>query len=176
MTMNRRTFSTLLAGSVAAPALFSSVWAQTGKKMALYSGVGTEFTHYEVDVEGATLKKQGSMKLQGGVQYAWPHPSRKFLYVTSSSGGPGMTGNRHHVAAFRIDPSGALAPHGEPLALAHRPIHNSVDRSGEFLLTSYNNPSSVTVHRIKADGMIGEAVPQPAGLDCGIYAHQILAA
>jgi 6-phosphogluconolactonase (cycloisomerase 2 family) len=174
--INRRTFSTLLAGSVAAPALSPAVWAQTGKKMALYSGVGTEFTHYEVDVEGVALTKRGSVKLPDGVQYAWPHPNRKFLYVTSSSGGPGTSGNSHHVMAFRIDPSGALMPHGEPVALAHRPIHNSVDRSGEFVLTAYNSPSSVTVHRIKADGMIGEAVPQPAGLDCGIYAHQILAA
>ena len=173
--MNRRTFSTLLAGSVAAPALSSSVWAQAGKKMALYSGVGTEFTHYEVDVEGATLKRQGSVKVPAGVQYAWPHPNRKFLYITSSSGGPGTSGNAHHVTAFRVDPSGALTPHGEPVALAYRPIHNSVDRSGEFLLTAYNLPSSATVHRIKADGMIGEAVPQPPG-DYGIYAHQILAA
>jgi 6-phosphogluconolactonase len=174
--MNRRTFSTLLAGSVAAPALSSNVWAQAGKKMALYSGVGAEFTHYEVDVEGAALKRLGSVKLPGGTQYAWPHPNRKFLYVSSSSGGPGMSGNSHHVMAFRIDPSGALTPHGEPLALAHRPIHSSVDRSGDYLLIAYNNPSSVSVHRIKADGMIGEAVPQAAGLDCGIYAHQILAA
>jgi 6-phosphogluconolactonase len=174
--IDRRTFSTLLAGSVAAPALSSNVWAQAGKKMALYSGVGTEFTHYDVDVEGAALTRRGSVKLPGGVQYAWPHPTRKFLYVSSSTGGPGMSGNSHHVMAFRIDPSGALTPHGEPLALAHRPIHNSVDRSGGYLLIAYNNPSSVSVHRIKADGMIGEAVPQPAGLDCGIYAHQILAA
>jgi 6-phosphogluconolactonase (cycloisomerase 2 family) len=174
--IDRRTFSTLLAGSVAAPALSSNVWAQAGKKMALYSGVGTEFTHYEVDVEGAALTKRGAVKLPGGVQYAWPHPSRKFLYVTSSTGGPGMSGNSHHMTAFRIEPSGALTPHGEPLALAHRPIHSSVDRSGDYLLIAYNNPSSASTHRIKADGMIGEAVPQKPGLDCGIYAHQIRAA
>jgi 6-phosphogluconolactonase (cycloisomerase 2 family) len=173
--IDRRTFSTLLAGSVAAPALSSNVWAQAGQKMALYSGVGTEFTHYDVDVEGAALTKRGSVKLPDSTQYAWPHPSRKFLYVTSSSGGPGTSGNSHHVTAFRIDPSGALTPHGEPVALAHRPIHNSVDRSGNYLLVAYNSPSSVSVHHIKADGMIGEAVPQKAGLDCGIYAHQILA-
>ena len=105
--INRRTFSTLLAGSVAAPALSSNVWAQTGKKMALYSGVGTEFTHYDVDVEGAALIRRGSVKLPSGTQYAWPHPNRKFLYVSSSSGGPGMAGNSHHVMAFQIDPSGA---------------------------------------------------------------------
>jgi len=174
--INRRTFSAWLAGSVAAgPALSSGVRAQAGKKMALYSGVGPDFTHYEVDVEAAALTKRGSVKLPSSTQYAWPHPNRKFLYISSSSGGPGMAGNSHHVMAFQIDPSGALTPHGEPLALAHRPIHSSVDRSGNYLLIAYNSPSSVSVHHIKADGMIGEAVPQKAGLDCGIYAHQILA-
>ena len=174
--MNRRTFSTLLAGSVAAPALSSGrSWGQSARKSALYSGVGTDFTHYEVDADAATLTKRGSVKLPGGVQYAWPHPTQKTLYVTSSTGGPGMTGNSHHVAAFRIDPAGALQPLGAPLALAHRPIHNSVDRSGQFLLTAYNSPSTATVHRINADGTIGAAVPQPANLDCGIYGHQILA-
>ncbi len=173
--MDRRTFSTLLASSVAAPALSSRASLGQAAKMALYSGVGPEFTHYEVDVDGATLTKRGVVKLPGGVQYAWPHPSKKFLYVTSSTGGPGMSGNSHHAMVFRIDASGALAPHGEPLALAHRPIHNSVDRSGQYLLIAYNAPSGATVHRIKADGMIGEAVAQPDKLDFGIYGHQILA-
>src|SRR5262249_41437525 len=177
--MNRRTFRTLLAGSVAAPALSSGLssaaWGQTAKtRMALYSGVGPELTHYDVDVDGATLTKRAAVKLPGGVQYAWPHASRQFLYVTSSTGGPGMTGNSHHVSAFRMDAPGAWQPQGEPLALKHRPIHNSVDRSGEYLLIAYNSPSSATVHRLKPDGMIGEAVPQPDGLDCGIYGHQIL--
>src|SRR5205085_10940104 len=34
--------------------------------------------------------------------------------------------------------------------------------------------SSVTVHRLAADGTIAEEVKQKAALDCGIYAHQIL--
>jgi 6-phosphogluconolactonase (cycloisomerase 2 family) len=169
--MTRRTFSTLLAGSVAAPSLS---WGQAAKgKTALYSGVGPEFTHYDVDVDAVTLTKRAAVKLPGGVQYAWP--SRKVLYVTSSTGGPGLSGDSHHVMAFRIDPSGSLQPLGEPIALKHRPIHNSVDRSGEYLLTAYNNPSGASVHRIKADGAIGELVPQPDKLDCGIYGHQILA-
>jgi 6-phosphogluconolactonase (cycloisomerase 2 family) len=171
LMMTRRTFSTLLAGSVAAPSLS---WGQATKsKTALYSGVGPEFTHYDVDVDAATLTKRAAVKLPGGVQYAWP--SRKVLYVTSSTGGPGLTGDSHHVMAFQIDPSGSLLPLGEPIALKHRPIHNSVDRSGEYLLTAYNNPSGASVHRIKADGAIGELVPQPDKLDCGIYGHQILA-
>jgi 6-phosphogluconolactonase len=170
--MNRRTFSALLAGSVAAPGLS---WAQAAKgKMAFYSGVGNEFTHYEVDVEGATLTKRATTKLPGGVQYAWPHPSKKFLYVSSSTGGPGETGTDHHVSAFRVDPtSGALALHGEPAKLRWRPVHNSVDNSGDFLLVAYNDPSGLSVHRIKADGTIGDEVKQTEKLDVGIYGHQI---
>ncbi len=171
--MDRRTFSTLLAGSVAAPGLS---WAQGAKgTLALYSGVGPQFTHYEVDVDGATLTKRAAVTLPGGVQYAWPHPSKKFLYVTSSTGGPGQSGSDHHVSAFRVDANGALTLHGEPLKLRWRPIHNSIDRRGEFLLIAYNIPSGLSVHRINADGTIGEEVKQPEKIDSGIYAHQILA-
>jgi 6-phosphogluconolactonase (cycloisomerase 2 family) len=59
--------------------------------------------------------------------------------------------------------------------LPSRPIHTSVDRAGEYLLTAYNDPSNVTVHRINGDGTLGDAVSQPNKLDTGIYAHQVLA-
>ncbi len=176
--MDRRTFSTLLAGSVAAPGISSGfAWGQAVKvKTALYSGVGPQFTHYDVDVDGAALIKRAAVMLPGGTQYAWPHPSRRFLYVTSSTGGPGQKGDQHHASVFRVDAStGALTPHDEPLKLRWRPIHHSVDRSGEFLLIAYNAPSGVSVHRIKADGTIGEEIRQPDNLDFGIYGHQILA-
>src|SRR5262249_12710328 len=126
--MTRRTFSTLLAGTVAAPGASLGQTAKGG--LALYSGVGTELTHYGVDVGAESLTRHAPVQLPGGVQYAWPHPSRRFLYVTSSTGGPGQTGTDHHVAVFRIDPSsGALTAHGAPLRLRSRPFHNSVDRS-----------------------------------------------
>jgi 6-phosphogluconolactonase len=172
--INRRTFSTLLAGSVAAPDL---AWSQgANARMALYSGVGTELTRYDVDVGGAALAKRDAVKLPSSIQYAWPHPSRKFLYVSSSSGGPGQAGNRHHASAFRIDPeTGTLTPHGTPITLRERPVHHSVDIAGRYLLVAYNEPSGVSVHRINADGTIGDEVKQPPGLDVGIYGHQIRA-
>jgi 6-phosphogluconolactonase len=71
--------------------------------------------------------------------------------------------------------TGALTPLGEPLRLRWRPIHNSVDRGGDFLLIAYNNPSGLSVHRINGDGTIGEEMSQPEKLDCGIYGHQVLA-
>ena len=86
-----------------------------------------------------------------------------------------LAGDTHLANAFTVDPAtGALQPHGEPVSLPSRPIHTSVDRQGEFLLTAYNIPSHVTVHRLEADGSIGELVHQPAKLDTGIYAHQVL--
>jgi len=131
---------------------------------------------FDVDVDGAQLRKRGAVTLPANIQYAWPHPSRRYLYVVSSDGGPGVPGDKHFANAFAIDPAtGDLRPHGEPAALPSRPIHASLDRSGGYLLTAYNDPSGLTVHRIGSDGAIGAPVAQDPDLDTGIYAHQILA-
>jgi 6-phosphogluconolactonase len=169
--IDRRTFAALLAGTVAAP---KSAWSQSvTAKTVFYASIGPELSLFEIDVADAALQKRGAVTLPANVQYAWPHPSKRYLYVVSSSGGPGVAGTTHVASAFRVDPaSGALQPHGEPQALPSRPIHTSVDRAGEYLLTAYNDPSNVTVHRIEGDGTIGDLVSQPAKLDAGIYGHQ----
>jgi 6-phosphogluconolactonase len=145
----------------------------------LYRSVGEELHHFDVDVEAASLTQRGTVTVPAGVQYVWPHPSRQYLYAASSNRGPGATrttGDTHHLTAFRVDAAtGALHPHGEPVPLPWRAIHMSLDRTGNFALTAYNVPSGVSVHRINGDGTIGALVQQPAPLDTGIYAHQILA-
>ena len=113
--LSRRVFGTLLAGSISAPALSLAQNSQT--KTAFYSGVWSDFTRYDIDPDAMTLTRRNTVKLPGGVQYAWPHPSRRFLYVTTSTGGPGMSGNSHHVCAFGVDATGNLQAHGEPLVL-----------------------------------------------------------
>jgi 6-phosphogluconolactonase len=175
--LNRRTFSALMAGAVAAP---KTAWSQqVTAKTVYYAGTGPELSLYEIDFADAALQKRGSVTLPANVQYAWPHPSKRYLYVVSSSGGPaaaGAAGTTHLASAFRIDPSsGALQPHGEARPLPSRPIHTSVDRAGEYLLIAYNDPSNATVHRIDGDGTLGDMVSQPGKIDGGIYAHQILA-
>jgi 6-phosphogluconolactonase len=173
MIVNRRTFSAMLAGTVLAP---QASFAQTGKeRVTLYSGVGTELTHFEVDADAATLTRRGTVKVTGGVQYVWPHPSRKYLYVSSSTGGPGFTGNEHRLAAFAVGPTGELTPLGDVITLRSRPIHTSVDVDGAYVLVAYNFPAGVSVHRIRGDGSLGEEVPQPDNLEKGIYFHQIRA-
>jgi 6-phosphogluconolactonase len=147
--------------------------------IVFYTGVGPELTWHNVDVDNAALAKGDSVSTPANVQYAWPHPSKKYLYVACSNGGPGasgVAGDTHIASAFRIDPStGALTPHGAPVTLPSRPIHCSVDIAGEYLLTAFNEPSGLTVHRINSDGTLGERVQQPATLDTGKFAHQIVA-
>jgi 6-phosphogluconolactonase (cycloisomerase 2 family) len=78
------------------------------------------------------------------------------------------------LSAFRIDPaSGALLPHGQPALLPSRPIHVTTDIPGTHVLTAYNDPSGVTVHRIEPDETIGPQIKQPFPLDVGVYGHQV---
>lgn len=173
--VDRRTFTTLLAGAIVAP---KAAFAQnTMAKTVFYSAVGPELTLYGVDIDNASLARQGTVSTAAPIQYAWPHPSKRYLYVVSSNGGPGGTGgagDTHTANAFAIDhATGALTPHGGTVKLPSRPIHTSVDTSGKYLLIAYNKPSNVSVHRINADGTIGERVNQPEKLDTGIFAHQV---
>jgi 6-phosphogluconolactonase len=145
-------------------------------KTVYYASIGPGLTLYDIDVDGAALIKRGAVTLPANIQYVWPHPSRRTLYAVSSNGGPQATGDTHRANALTIDQAtGALQLHGQAAALPSRPIHCSVDASGTYLLTAYNNPSNVTVHCLNADGTIGAPVAQPEKLDAGIYAHQILA-
>ena len=68
MNLDRRTFTAMLAGTVAAPRFAFTQGAAT--KSAFYSGVGPELSHYEVDPDAATLTKRGSVKMGGTIQYA----------------------------------------------------------------------------------------------------------
>ena len=156
---NRRTFLSLAASSITAPRLASA--QQASRKAALYANVGADLTHYDVDVASAELIKRETVTLPAGVQYAWPHASRRYLYVASSSSasGYGRAGTEHHVTAFSINPAtGALSPRGTPIELPTRPIHISTDIPSENILVAFNNPSAVRVYRIKQDFTLGEEV------------------
>src|SRR6267143_2773934 len=171
---SRRTFMSLVAGSMATPGLSSAQPASN--KIALYANVGADLTHYDVDVAGAELIKRATVTLPAAVQYAWPHASRRYLYVATSSSAPGSAaaGTEHHVTAFSIDPtSGALTPHGAPIRLPTRPIHMTTDMPSEHILVAFNNPSALRVYRINQDFTPGEEVKQPGPIDAGIFAHQV---
>jgi 6-phosphogluconolactonase len=137
----------------------------------LYAAAGPELATYDVGAAYGTLIKRSSVTLPFAVQYVWQHPSTRYLYAAWSNG---MQGDRHGVTAYRIDTAtGALQPHGQPIEIRHRPVHLTVDANGTHVLVAYNNPSSLSVHNLNADGTLGAEVKQPAPLDEGIYAHQI---
>ena len=170
---SRRTFLSLVAGSVAVPS-FAAAPARP-RKVALYANIGAELMHFDVDVANTALIKRESVQLPADVQYCWPHVSRKYLYVatSSSASGYGKPGTDHHVTAFRIDPAtGALTQHGESIALPSRPIHMATDIPSKHILVAFNNPSALRIYRINKDFTPGEEVKQGA-IDTGIFAHQV---
>src|SRR5262245_37708566 len=118
--IDRRAFAGLMASTFA---FASSAWAQTAeRKTVFFASVGPVLTLYDIDVDGAALTARGSVTLPANVQYAWPHPSRRYFYVVSSDGQPGggdaPKGATHSLNAFTIDPAtGRLSPHGEARAL-----------------------------------------------------------
>jgi 6-phosphogluconolactonase len=173
MMPTRRTFLTLLAGSAVAR---SHAFAQGRRRpLALYANVGPVLTHYDVDVINAELVKQDSVTLPAGVQYAWPHRNRRYLYVASSNSAAGIvqTGTEHHVTAFTVAAdSGALRQIGDSMRLPARPIHMTLDNESRHMLVAFNSPSSLRVYRIRDDFTPGAEVPQ-APIDAGIYAHQV---
>src|SRR6201993_3375785 len=101
----RRTFLSVVAGSMAAPRLSSAQTASN--KVALYANVGADLTHYDVDVAGAELIKRETVTLPADVQYAWPHASRRYLYVATSNSAPGYgtAGTEHDLTAFCSGPA-----------------------------------------------------------------------
>jgi 6-phosphogluconolactonase (cycloisomerase 2 family) len=195
----RRTFCALVAGALAAPHLAKGqemgrekgqekgqekkgengppMGQATAAQTYFYASLGPALKLYRIDPDKAALTPGGTVMLPEKIQYAWPHPSAPFLYVASSDGGSallGVKGARHYLSALRIDKrSGELHMHGASATLRSRPIHVTVDHTGAFALVAYNNPSSVTVHRINADGTVGAEVEQTAAPICGIFAHQI---
>jgi 6-phosphogluconolactonase (cycloisomerase 2 family) len=122
------------------------------------------------------LSRRNTVTLPANVHYAWPHVSRQYLYVASSNSSPGRdgtAGDQHHVSAWRIGPSGELAPHGNPISLPARPIHLTTDIPSRHVLVAFSNPSAIRVYRIRRDATLGEEVPQNESIDAGIYAHQV---
>src|SRR5438128_9151131 len=107
--VSRRTFLSLVAGSMSASRVAFA--QQEARKVALYANVGADLTHYDVDVAGAALTKRATISLPAGVQYAWPHVSRRYLYVatSSSASGDGPARPGHDGTGLPIDPAS-----GEP--------------------------------------------------------------
>ncbi len=153
----------------------SNEWSRPRKEF-LYASVGAVLTQYELDVKDATLTAVGSVALPRNVQYAWPSPDHRVLYVAWSAATADRPLGEQGISSFHIDKkTGVLTEFGNPVLLLKRPVHIATDNAGRYLLAAHNNPpSGLTVWTINADGSLGIEVPQPGVIDGGIYAHQIL--
>ena len=98
---SRRTFLSLVAGSMAAPGLASAQPAS--QKVALYANVGADLTHYDVDVAGAELIKRETVTLPAACN---------------------MPGRMHRDAIFMSRPAAArqvMARKGASITSPHSP-------------------------------------------------------
>jgi 6-phosphogluconolactonase (cycloisomerase 2 family) len=170
--LNRRDLCTGLGIGLGAGAMADSL---VGKALAaetilpLYGSLGPELVHYALDVTGAHVHVKDTVMLPASLQYAWPHPSQRFLYVASSNFKPGS----HYAIAYRVNADGSLLEHGAAIPLPARPIHCCTDNSGAYLLIAFNIPSQVRIFAINTNGTIGAEIAQDPTLDFGTYAHQV---
>ncbi len=173
--LGRRRFNTLLAGTagwVAAGPLGTAA-AQSQSRGAVHASLGARL--YRIRRDGDSLVREARpLVLPAQVQEGWQHPSGRYFYIASSDQRTSSARVRHHyLNAFRVDSSGDLQPLGGAVELPHRPIFITVDQRGEYVLSAYSFPSSLSVHRLHADGSIGGMVEQRTNLDAGFYAHSV---
>jgi len=174
--VHRRKFNALLAGAAGSAALgrFGAAGAQPPARVRadIYANVGPRLQRYRIADDVKSFTEIGdALVLPEEIQEACQWGQR--LYVASSDAHTAKTPRNHLVNAFAVDSSGGLEPIGDAVRLRERPIYITVDQRGEHLLAAFNDPSSIAVHRLNADGSIGGEVRQQATLDTGIYAHQI---
>jgi 6-phosphogluconolactonase len=138
----------------------------------IYANVGPRLVRYRIADDVTSLAEVGDpVVVHEEVQEAcqWG----RYFYVASSDEHTAANPRNHYLNAFEVDATGALVRIGDDVRLRHRPIHLTVDQRGEYLLTAFNAPSSIAVHRLGTDGSIGAEIRQEAALDTGTYAHQI---
>ena len=173
--LDRRRFNALLAGTAGWVALdpIGTVIAQRQSRGAVYASVDARLRRIRRD--GNTLTREPRpLILPAQVQEAWQHPSGRYFYVASSDQRTSTGSVTHHyLNAFHVESSGGLRPFGGAVQLAHRPIYITVDHRGEYLISAYSAPSGISVHRLHADGAIGDEIAQEASVDVGFYAHAV---
>lgn len=143
----------------------------TQRASTLYIGSGPDISWYNVDVDAADIALQGSLRLPGSVGGAWPHPSREFLYVTTTQ--RDERGGRPQINALRINPAdGALSLHGDSVPL---PIGGSicVDNDGTHIYSVSTRSNIISAFHINADATLGDEIPQSSDIDVGSFTHQV---
>jgi hypothetical protein len=139
-----------LAGAAGSAALgrLGALAAQPPSKVRadIYANVGPRLLRYRIADDGKSLGEIGepivvAEEIQEACQWG------RYFYVASSDEHTAANPQNHYLNAFEVDSTGALEPLGAAVRLRHRPIHITVDSRGESLLSAFNRPSRIAVHR-----------------------------
>lgn len=180
MTLAKTLRAVLLGSAVASASLGVTADDDTdAAEIRLYASLGERLLHYRLNAHDGTLEEASEpVMLPANLQFAVPDHDGEFLYAVHSNAGSGTfgaKGDTHLLEAYRIDPqSGVVSLVGKPVTLPERPIHVTLDRSGHYALIAFNQSGTLSVHRIAADGSVGEEVSQASPPQAGIFTHQVM--
>jgi 6-phosphogluconolactonase len=115
-------------------------------------GADAAIYHAEVDAASGAIKLLGQTKCEDSPSYLSLHPSGRYLYAVSEV-------NTHDgggaVSAFAIDPDSGDLSFLNLQPTGGSPCHNTVDSTGQFVLSANYGGGSVALHPIAADGSLG---------------------
>jgi 6-phosphogluconolactonase len=123
---------------------------------------------YEQDRATGALVATGAFGHTVGASFVASDPSGTRLYTTRARPDGGA-------AAFAVEEDGSLRALGEVDTGGAGPCHVSVHRRGRFLFTAHYGSGHLSVHRLGADGAIGERTdlvrPEGSGPDPDRQTH-----
>ena len=144
------------------------------QRTALYASAGRRLIHYEIDADNAALIERATVTLPADVQYAWPHASRRWLYVVSQRRQSGCV--RHYALGERAQDrrcdrrAAAHGEAGEPALAAAARQHRHAVRSSIDCLQPPERHHGPPHQRRRHDRRRSRAA---GALDFGIFAHQV---
>ena len=119
---------------------------------------------YDLDPQSGALALRATSPAHGPSGALFLHPAHPVLYDAHVEAAT--------LASFHLDAaSGALTLINKVDTGLETPAHLITDRAGRFLLTAYYTGGGITVHRLGADGAIGDLVQH---IDTGPKAHAVL--
>ena len=133
----------------------------------VYISVGGEkkIAVYSSDIETGKLTAAGSLQLEGapGSLAVSPDGTRMYAAVRSAKA----------VATLKIDPTDGSLTQLAQTPVVDNPVYVLVDRTGEFLLTSYYGAGKAAIYRLGSDGVVQPEATQV--VECEKNPHSIQA-
>lgn len=119
------------------------------------TGPGNGIYLAELDAETGALSAPRLAAEVKNAGFLAIHPNRRFLYSTATGPAGSKQGG---VAAFAIQPDGALEPINSRSSEGSGPCHVSIDATGRCLMVANYGSGGVASYRILEDGSLSEAV------------------